>query len=102
MEDDDNNSNSISINGTRATGEEDINDDTTTIIEGRGPFAEIMYKLVHLTPFNSDGWFLFIGTSVRTNCMVLHLALSSFDSSFIQTHRLSHTHTHILHVGTSF
>lgn len=58
------------INGTTtseaAEAEDIIDDESTTIIEGRGPLAEIMYKLVHLTPFNSDGWFLFIGTSVRT------------------------------------
>jgi len=30
----------------------------------RGPFAEIIYKFLNLTPFNSSGWFLFIGTSV--------------------------------------
>jgi proton-coupled amino acid transporter len=31
----------------------------------RGPVAEILYKLAHLDGFNSHGWFLFIGTSVR-------------------------------------
>ena len=30
----------------------------------RDPLAEIFYKFFHLTPFNSSGWFLFIGTSV--------------------------------------
>ena len=30
----------------------------------RGPLASILYKFFHLNPFNSDGWFLFIGTSV--------------------------------------
>jgi proton-coupled amino acid transporter len=30
----------------------------------RGPLAEILFKFFHLNPFNSSGWFLFIGTSV--------------------------------------
>ena len=30
----------------------------------RGPIAEIFYKFFHLNAFNSNGWFLFIGTSV--------------------------------------
>jgi len=30
----------------------------------RGPIAEIFYKIFHLNAFNSNGWFLFIGTSV--------------------------------------
>ncbi len=30
----------------------------------RGPAAELFYKFFHLKPFNSSGWFLFIGTSV--------------------------------------
>eukprot|EP00531_Pseudo-nitzschia_arenysensis_P018241 CAMPEP_0116141832 /NCGR_PEP_ID=MMETSP0329-20121206/14585_1 /TAXON_ID=697910 /ORGANISM="Pseudo-nitzschia arenysensis, Strain B593" /LENGTH=580 /DNA_ID=CAMNT_0003637027 /DNA_START=73 /DNA_END=1811 /DNA_ORIENTATION=- len=32
--------------------------------EQRGPTAELFYKFFHLKPFNSSGWFLFIGTSV--------------------------------------
>jgi len=30
----------------------------------RGPLAEIFYKFIHLSAFNSSEWFLFIGTSV--------------------------------------
>mmetsp|Transcript_11999 Transcript_11999/g.34378 ORF Transcript_11999/g.34378 Transcript_11999/m.34378 type:complete len:602 (-) Transcript_11999:155-1960(-) len=30
----------------------------------RGPLAEMIYKFFNLSAFNSDGWFLFIGTSV--------------------------------------
>jgi proton-coupled amino acid transporter len=40
---------------------EDENADEGT---DRGPLAEMLYKFFHLNPFNSDGWFLFIGTSV--------------------------------------
>jgi hypothetical protein len=48
---------------------------------GRGPLAEMSYKLSHLEPYNS-GWFLFIGTSVScwSVCFIpyacLHLMLT--------------------------
>ena len=41
----------------------------------RGAAAELFYKFFHLQAFNSDGWFLFIGTSVSLK--VLIVALSS-------------------------
>jgi proton-coupled amino acid transporter len=43
---------------------EDPLDDTTKAMLTNGPLAQIMDKLRHLTPFNADGWFLFIGVSV--------------------------------------
>jgi hypothetical protein len=61
------------MNRTTPTEEEvieEITGDQTTIIAWRGPLAQIMYKLVHLTPFHPDGWFLFIGTSVRNQPQV--------------------------------
>ena len=33
---------------------------------GRGPVAEIIHKFANLNMFNSEGWFLFIGTSVSS------------------------------------
>ncbi|VEU36845.1 unnamed protein product [Pseudo-nitzschia multistriata] len=46
-------------------GNEDQQNSDADVDDGqRGPLAEILYKFFHLPPFNSDGWFLFIGTSV--------------------------------------
>jgi len=33
-------------------------------VSGRGPVEEIIFKFTNLDTFNSEGWFLFIGTSV--------------------------------------
>ena len=41
----------------------------TVSASGRGPFQEIGYRFLHLSPFNS-GWFLFIGTSVSLHFKV--------------------------------
>ncbi len=38
----------------------------------RGAVEELFYKFFHLKPFNSSGWFLFIGTSVSLLQCRLH------------------------------
>lgn len=43
--------------------EDPIDDATEAMLTSR-PLAEMLNKLQNLTPFNEDGWFLFIGTSV--------------------------------------
>jgi hypothetical protein len=76
---------------------EEITGDQTTIIGWRGPLAEIMYKLVHLTPFHPDGWFLFIGTSVRNQPQIFSpfLLLDHDGHPNKLTHRrIRHKHYH--------
>ncbi len=44
---------------------------------GRGPILEILYRFANLKVFNSEGWFLFIGTSVSLAMILLKILLNT-------------------------
>lgn len=50
---------------------------------GRGPISEIVYRFANLEMFNSEGWFLFIGTSVSHALRLSRICSFLFCSSRI-------------------
>ncbi len=44
---------------------------------GRGPISEIVHRFANLEMFNSEGWFLFIGTSVSYSIILSRIACIS-------------------------